>query len=275
MSYPTRPLGVSTSLIGGLLGPDCPESSVAQVANGAITHLEYFALDEHPRHTDPAHLQRMKAEVAAAGLSFWSVHAPFDGCDLSCLDEAHRRHSVDSAIRALDLAGELGVGIVVVHASGEPVEDGERQRRLVQFVRSLNELLKRASQRGLVVAAETLPRSCLANRVAELLWLAETVDGDLRVCYDVNHVTLYEDVTESLRALGSRLVTVHISDHDGVNERHWIPGRGVVDWPRFVAGLDEIGYTGCLMHEAADSSLDLAANAAAITAAARQHLGWG
>jgi sugar phosphate isomerase/epimerase len=275
MSHPTRPLGVSTSLIGGVLGVDAPESAVAQVANGAITHLEYFALDEHPRHLDPAHLRRMKAEMAAAGLSFWSVHAPFDGPDLSTLDEAHRRASVDSAVRALDLASELEVALVVVHASGDPVGDGERRQRLVQLVRSLNELLKRASQRGLLLAAETLPRSCLANRAAELLWLAETVDGDLRVCYDVNHITLYEDVTDTLRALGPRLATVHISDHDGVNERHWIPGQGLVDWPRFVAGLDEIGYTGCLMHEARDSSLDLRGNADAIAAAARRHLGWG
>ncbi|MCE5218704.1 sugar phosphate isomerase/epimerase, partial [bacterium] len=70
------------------------------------------------------------------------------------------------------------------------------------------------------------------------------------------------------------LATLHISDHDGIDERHWIPGRGIVNWQDFAAGLDDIGYTGCLMHEAVDSNVDLAANLALIEQAAREHLAW-
>lgn len=275
MTTPSRTLGVSTSLIGGLLGVDCPEESVAQVANGAITHLEYFAMDDPGRHHDPAHVARMQRAMEASGLRFHSVHAPFDGCDLSWLEDGHRRHSVNSALRAMELAATLGVDLVVLHASGDNVPDSERPQRLEMLARSVNELLAVAGPRGLRLAAETLPRGCLANRAAELHWLMGAVEGELGVCYDVNHITLYEDVLETLRGFGSRVYTLHISDHDGVDERHWIPGRGVVDWPRFVQGLDEIGYRGCLMHEAVDKALDLPGNAAAIVEAARQHLAWG
>ena len=104
--------------------------------------------------------------------------------------------------------------------------------------------------------------------------ILDLTDGDLRVCFDVNHITLYEGAREALSALGGRVGTLHISDHDGVDERHWIPGRGIVDWPAFVAGLDDIGYQGCLMHEARDADLDLAGNLEAIGEAARRHLAW-
>jgi len=102
--------------------------------------------------------------------------------------------------------------------------------------------------------------------------ILEITDGDLRVCFDVNHITLYEGAREALAALGSRVETLHISDHDGIDERHWIPGRGIVDWPAFVAGLDDIGYEGCLMHEAADSEASLGENLRLIAEAAERHL---
>lgn len=271
----TNPLGISTSLFGGLLGLDCPESALAVLHGTAIRHIEYMCVDDQiARYEDDEHVARTKEVVVGNGLAVWSVHAPFWHADLSALDEAQRRQAVERCVRAMQVANALEAGIVVVHGSREPVEEHERQSRLIACVRSLNELCKRASQRGLVLALETLPRSCLGNRVAEVRWLLDLVDGDLRVCYDVNHVTLYEDVRESLRALQDRLTTLHISDHDGVNERHWIPGRGVVDWQGFREGLQEIGYQGCLMHEAMDGDATLEQNLILIEQAARETLGW-
>lgn len=269
-----RPLGISTSLLDVLVGHDRLEAALSELADTPIRHLEYFCADAAPSYRDADHIARTRRVVQDNGLTVWSVHAPFGATDLSVEDELERRSSVEDVVRALDVTVELGAGIVVVHGSREPVTDEERERRLVQLVRSLNELCKRASQRGLRLALETLPRTCLGNRTEEMRWLLNIVDGDLRVCYDVNHVTLYEDVRESLRALGDRIVTVHISDHDGVDERHWIPGMGVVDWPGFVEGLDEIGYEGCLIHEARDPGVEeLAGNLERIVEAARERLG--
>ena len=269
---PTRPLGISTSLVQGILGTDFPPSALGALAHTPIRHMEYFCMESAPRFRDDAHIALLKATAGEHGLTWWSVHAPFDETDLSLSEEGPRRASVASVVRALDVACELGAGIVVVHGSKEPVTEQEREGRLVQLVRSLNELCKRASQRGLHLALETLPRSCLGNRTAEVRRVLDIVDGDLRVCYDVNHVTLYEEVGASVRALADRTVTLHLSDHDGVDERHWIPGKGVVDWPGFVAALDGIGYEGCLMHEARDADLDLPGNLAAIAQAARSCL---
>ncbi len=261
-------------MFNNFVGLEYPESTLAALAGTAIEALEYMCVDSAPRFHDRAHLARFSAIARDCRLRVWSVHAPFDGADISRPDEVARRAAVESVIHALDAASELGAGIVVVHASGEPIADDEREARLVQLVRSLNELCKRASQQGVQLALETLPRTCLANRVAEIRRILDIVDGALGVCYDVNHVTLYEEVGGSLRGLADRIVTCHISDHDGVDERHWIPGRGMVDWAGFAAGLDEMGYTGCLIHEASDGELDIPGNLAAIAAAAPTCLGW-
>jgi sugar phosphate isomerase/epimerase len=214
----------------------------------------------------------VKRVAADCGVSIWSCHAPFGATDISDPDEGVRLRSVQSVIETLDAAVELSAERVVLHCSREPIANEERQHRLSQCVRSLSELCGQASQRGLALALELLPRTCLGNRSAEMQGILDLTEGDLRVCFDVNHITLYEGAREALNALGPRVETLHISDHDGVDERHWIPGRGLVDWPGFVAGLDDIAYTGCLMHEARDTELDLAGNLRAVEAAARKCL---
>ena len=39
-------------------------------------------------------------------------------------------------------------------------------------------------------------------------------------------------------------MTLHVSDFDGVDERHWMPGKGIVDWNDVIAALVEVGYEG-------------------------------
>jgi hypothetical protein len=48
---------------------------------------------------------------------------------------------------------------------------------------------------------------------------------------DINHLNLRErDIAAAVRQLGSRLLTTHCSDNDGLDERHWLPANdgGVV-----------------------------------------------
>lgn len=267
-----RPLGVSTSLLRSILGPHSEIAGIQALPGTAISHIEYFCADDDRNHTDRQHLAAVKRAVADCGVTIWSCHAPFGTTDISDCDEQARLASVQSVIETLEAAVELSAGRVVVHGSREPIADEERPLRLDQCVRSLSELAGQASRRGVALAVELLPRTCLGNRTAEMRTLLDRVEGDVRVCFDVNHITLYEGAGEALRALGDCLETLHISDHDGVDERHWVPGKGIVDWADFVAGLDGIGYEGCLVHEARDAELDLAGNLRAIGQAAREHL---
>ena len=54
---------------------------------------------------------------------------------------------------------------------------------------------------------------------------------------------------EFLKAAGPLIATLHISDYDFVNERHWFPGEGKIDWRALADGLDAIGYTDAFTYE--------------------------
>ena len=57
------------------------------------------------------------------------------------------------------------------------------------------------------------------------------------------------DVYKFLDVMEDRLVTVHVSDFDYVNERHWLPGEGKIDWVSMIDALDEVGYEGTFLYE--------------------------
>ena len=68
------------------------------------------------------------------------------------------------------------------------------------------------------------------------------------MCFDVNHL-LRESHETFMRRAADQVITTHLSDYDGVDERHWLPGMGVVPWKLIYDGLLAAGYTGPFLFE--------------------------
>ncbi|MBT3382031.1 MAG: sugar phosphate isomerase/epimerase [Lentisphaerae bacterium] len=231
-----------------------------------------FFDDERPAE-GKAVLGRM---LATSGVRVATVHCPFGGgLDISCLDDAVCEIGRGVLVEAIALAEELGAPMVVVHASTEPITDAERPARLRRSRESLASVADRCGESGIRVAVELLPRTCLGNTVDELLALLEGLSEEVfGVCLDVNHLMdRFADLPNVVRRLGDRLITLHLSDYDGVDEKHWMPGEGVIDWRAFMLALQEIGYTGPFNYEAkphgdtpAEKICDLEANFRMLTA---------
>ena len=71
---------------------------------------------------------------------------------------------------------------------------------------------------------------------------------EVMVCFDSNHL-LTEDHNMFFSNVGNRIATTHASDYDKTDEKHWLMGLGIVDWPNFLAKLKENGYSGVFMTE--------------------------
>jgi len=191
-----------------------------------------------------------------AGVAIRSFHLPFyteEKVDPAALDPAIRRRTAELHERYVKIAASMGARFAVVHACLEPVSDADRAERLALAKESMAALAEVGAAEGVAVCVENLPRSCLGNRAAELAEIV-AVDPRLRVCFDTNHL-LGESHADFLAALGPLVVTTHVSDYDFVNERHWLPGEGRLDWRALADGLDAIGYADAFNYE-----LDFAGN---------------
>jgi len=195
----------------------------------------------------------LRVAMLTKGIRAATVHARFGGkIDVSSLDDGIRAQGLAAWREAMDMAVEFDAGMVVVHPSAEPIADDEREARSARSVQMLESLADDARERGLRLAVELLPRTCLGHSAPELLRLLDGLDPAIfGACLDVNHLMDRPDtVPDAVRELGSRLFTLHLSDYDGIDEKHWPPGQGVIDWVALMQALRDIGYAGPFNYEA-------------------------
>jgi len=183
------------------------------------------------------------------GVKIWSLHTPFhpDTHNIANLDRNVREFTIKNYIEMFDHASLLGAKVVIVHPSSEPISDRDRPTAMTYSKESLSILAPQAQKRGIVIAVEDLPRTCLGNTAEELLELV-SVDSRLKICFDVNHL-LKQTHRHFIRTAGEKIVTLHISDYDFCDERHWLPGKGKIDWNEILELLESIGYSNPFMYE--------------------------
>jgi sugar phosphate isomerase/epimerase len=247
-------LGVSAFIAGHWLTPD----EVAVLDRSPAVSLEMAA----PWFWDvpPAEVRATVEALRGSTLELWSVHAPFGkDLDLSSLDDEVQQATLQAIKEAFAFAAELGCELVVVHPSAEPISPEERPARLARSRDGLAELARATSASGPRMAIEPLPRTCLGNSLAEMELLLEGLPEDRAgICLDVNHANVGQDLGTFIARLGSRIWTLHISDNDGVDEKHWLPGEGVIDWRALLHDLRQADYSGPFLYEVSRGDKELA-----------------
>ena len=234
------------------LAEEPTESVLRAVAASTITTLELDARMFEDPAGRPSRVSLVNRWTGGGDLTVKSVHALFGAeYDLSSPAADIRGGAVEAVRDALWLASSLGARIIVVHPSTEPIAAEDRPRRMRYAAEALEELEGGCRETGVKIAVELLPRTCLGNTVEELLELISGRDRNLfGVCLDTNHLMdRPETLAAVVRELGEDLTTLHISDYDGVDEKHLLPGKGVLDWAEFMRALAGIGYTGPFDYE--------------------------
>ena len=241
-------LGVSSCIF--------PEPPISEQEYVLLTRHQIAAVEIGYEHAGPALLDhslydKLVALVHSARPPVLSVHAPYEpDRDISLLDEERRLTAVGYAEEALELASRLGAKLVVIHGSQDPIPERERGYRLAQARKSLASLATKAEALNLRLALEMMPPEWLPAGVSEAFDMVQGLDPQVvGFCLDTNHANLTGDLSEIVHALGPRIWNVHLSDNDGLKQRHWMPFQGVIDWQAFMKALDEVNYNGPLIYE--------------------------
>ncbi|HOG50736.1 MAG TPA: sugar phosphate isomerase/epimerase family protein [Lentisphaeria bacterium] len=189
--------------------------------------------------------ERLAEAMQQAGIRPMTIHADFGG-NVDPSNPATATAALASLRQALADARFFRAPMVVIHASSEPISAEDRPARLECSLQTLAELSDEFRQADVKMAIELLPRTCLGNCLAELEFFVKHLGSDVcGVCLDVNHgMDQYALLPQWVKALDKNLITLHLSDYDGVDEKHWLPGKGIIDWQAFIAALRSIDYRG-------------------------------
>jgi sugar phosphate isomerase/epimerase len=204
-------------------------------------------------------LSNAKKATDDAGIEIWSIHMPYGKyIDISLSNEVEREKVVTLHKKILQFCQVLKPKIILFHPSWF-LELNERELRKSQMIKSANELNESVKDMNAIMVIENMlgPQLLLANgkrerplcrSVEETVEIMNRLPKDIYSAIDVNHIKNPENL---IRAMGSRLRTLHISDGDGEKECHYFPcaGEGKNNWTQILSALNEVHYTGPFMYE--------------------------
>ena len=215
--------------------------------------IEAIEISFRPENIESINYKEVESLSKKYGIELWSYHLPFwdykVSIDAASHDEKVREKTVEVWKKYIKLAGEIGIKKFIAHPSSEPKsEDPEvRAQEIAYSQDTLSKVAEYAQTFGATICVENLPRTCLGRNAEELLKIV-SADERLDICFDTNHL-LMQDTFEFIDKVHQKIVTLHVSDYDYIDERHWLPGEGKVDWHRLYNKLIEYGYSGAWLYE--------------------------
>lgn len=206
-------------------------------------------------------VRRMAAEN---GLEIGQTHAPFP---LKIYDDSRDPILLACAIRSIYATAYLDCPYVVVHPGMKPafiygMNYEECKRTNVEFYSAMVPAIR---ETGVRVAIENMfagdpeTHKLIPTTCSTAAWMIDLIDtlndihgGELFVaCLDTGHAIISgSGATNMLLELGGRTKVLHVQDNDGLSDMHQIPGRGKINWQRFLDGLKTVGYNGTFNFEA-------------------------
>ncbi len=169
-------------------------------------------------------------------------------------DAALRQAHIDGLKRHIDLALDLGFGVVRLFA-GRAVSASDWEPHWQRLVAGIVEAGLYAAHVGVVIAVENHHGTMTDSAVRTMHAVHEANLPSIRVGYDQANITggQYEPWEEALRLQAGYIVAVDVKDIDfggPEGEKRVRPlGMGIVPWPEIVPALFATGYEGMLSIE--------------------------
>ena len=199
--------------------------------------------------------KELRRLAVSYGAVFNQAHAPFTRFKIGAENNDKNRAIYYSVLKAIDIAAELGAGVIVVHPAVicPHLSADDRFEMNMEFY---SKVLPRAKNLGVKIAIENLwtrhkdnPDRIVKSVCSDAAELIRYVDGmadpSVVACLDIGHAGLVGESADSMiRALGSRIGALHVNDNDFLKDRHIMPYTGGVNFDRVIRALASVGYKG-------------------------------
>jgi sugar phosphate isomerase/epimerase len=204
-----------------------------------------------PLDIDVRERRLIRQECAKAGLPIVSLACVAVG--LVDFNPSVQRFSVERVRQYLDFAYELEAKNVLLVLGEyiwerEVIPPAEQWKTAVDNTRRLGEY---AESLGVQIAVELEPfHLSLVNSIDAMLRFLKEVDCPaVQANIDVSHLALAGEAPDRIRLLQGKAIHVHLSDCDGKVHGDLPPGRGVVDFPAYLAEIAALKMGGAISIE--------------------------
>ena len=237
---------------------------IAELADAGFTQCELFGPKDL---ADDRTAGERRGVLNRHGVWARTIHSDLS-VDLAALDDDVRTQAIAAVAACFEPYAELGGFAVIVHPSRGDSPEQQLEPRVDAFRRSLDTLTALAENLGIRLACENLQHKGEPRPLCRMEDLRRVIDEyppTVGICLDTGHANNNGlDPADEARIAGERLIALHLQDTDALEDRHWPPGLGNIDWRRVSAALTEIGFDGAWTFEVKTGTSGPAATAALV-----------
>jgi sugar phosphate isomerase/epimerase len=246
-------------------------------AKAGFKFLDFNFLDWQNNKADPFLSDGWEEWILSAkktadelGVCFNQAHAPVPCLRFGKSNTSELVAAIKRAIRACDM---LGIRQMVYHALPNPSDFDSTLSWLDTNVKFFNSFIDDAKKYNVGICIENMWPTWKVYGNEQwntdvLLQLVDSFNDDIvGVCWDTGHGNLtgngrfytgqnmpellpYGNQYENITKIGKRLRALHISDNNGMDDDHIMPGTGSINWDDVIRALDDIGYAHSFTFEA-------------------------
>lgn len=192
--------------------------------------------------------------IRKAGILISQTHGPWR-CPPEDATEEQRQERFEKMAKSIRGTAILGCEHFVIHPimpfGGD--RDPEPERMWEMNLEFMGRLCSVAREYQVTICFENMPMTRLSLSTPEqiLRFVKEMDDSRFKICLDTGHCAVFGlSPAEAVRQIGKEYLRVlHVHDNNGVQDLHWLPYTGVIDWEDFSKALEEIGFEGTVSLE--------------------------
>ena len=219
-----------------------PLASVIEFARAqGFRAIEVWADFPHAHPDEMLADERARIRKALTGFERVSLHGPLGNASLASINPGIRSESLREHLAAVELAHDLGAGVLVTHPGDLRDRRFKAAHRLSQD--GLARLAERGQRLGVTIAVENCgPYHAGIDQTTEDLASLVTGVGSahLKACLDTGHAAVNKNLAELIAAFGTAIVHAHVHDNHGQRDEHLPMGRGSIDFSLVRPLLDRL-----------------------------------
>ena len=191
------------------------------------------------------------------GLSLPQCHLPFKSVKVKWQEPEDYKYFIEMFYRAIDVAAVIGFPWAVIHPDRyfniPESENWDLDTFIAKNHEEYDPLVEYALNKGVGIAFENMNRGRFSQAEELVAYIDSYHDDRVGACWDTGHANMHYkggDQWDPLHVVGHRLHATHIHDNRAKDDLHLLPYDGTINWPRVVAALRDIQYTGDFVSEA-------------------------
>jgi len=181
-----------------------------------------------------------------------TLHGPFADINIASPSPILRRIILKRLEKSISYARQLGCRLWVFHPGLKTgVSEFFPGLDWQLNMESVRVLLAAARKHGVEIAIENVPEPhpFLMKSVQEFSRFFSEFDEDIGMALDIGHANINRQVQEFITKFSNKIVHMHVSDNNGIQDSHLGIGYGTVNWTSVAKAIKKVGYDNVIMLE--------------------------